>query len=406
MSIVQKAPRAAYITSNSVSQQIEHPKNNCVRPVRYLPAILHKSEGMGWLIEYYVLNPVTNNLERKRLRMNKLRKRFSSQAKFRLAANSVVATINAHLAGGWTPFSESENSRYYMQLTDVLHLYLKEKGKELKDQTMRSYNSFGVLFSTWLDGVVPQCNCLHFNRTLAVRYMDDYYENHSSNGRTYNNQLKMARAFFSWAKQKCYIKENPFEFIKTKKEPQKRRILVPAEDRQKARKYFEKKRPEMVIICEMIYTSLIRPIEISRITIEMLHLEEHYIAMPAAITKNGHPRSAPLSDDLCEKLYNHTHGKPGGLFLFGEGWKPGNHPINSKVYRKQWESMRKAVGMPNEMQLYSLRDTGAFDMLKAGIDPLTVMQAADWHDLSMVTRYANHVDSNIIRIIKEDAPAF
>lgn len=68
--------------------------------------------------------------------------------------------------------------------------------------------------------------------------------------------------------------------------------------------------------------------------------------------------------------------------------------------------MRKELVLPQEMQLYSLRDTGINNMLKAGIDPLTVMQAADHHDLSMTTRYANHADPNLMRTLQEQAPDF
>lgn len=103
-------------------------------PVKYLPAVLHRNEAMGWIVEYYVLNPDSGELDRRRIRLNKLRKRFRTQTDFRNAANDIVATINVRLAGGWTPFGESENSRYYLPLTDVLDLYIKEKGHELKDR--------------------------------------------------------------------------------------------------------------------------------------------------------------------------------------------------------------------------------------------------------------------------------
>ena len=39
-------------------------------------------------------------------------------------------------------------------------------------------------------------------------------------------------------------------------------------------------------------------------------------------------------------------------------------------------------------------------------DPLTVMQHADHHDLSMTTRYANHADPKLIEKISENAPNF
>lgn len=384
-----------------ISQQ-----NLFTEPIRYLPAVLHKNDAMGWIVEYYVLNPDSGELERRRIRLNKLRKRYRTQSDFRSAANDIVATINVRLAGGWTPFGESENSRYYLPVIDVLQLYVNEKERELKQETMRSYNSFARMLGAWITKNVPACKCIFFNRSLAVQYMDDYYTNHSSNGRTYNNQLKMARAFFSWAKEKCYIKENPFELIRTKRAPTKKRILVPEPTRARIRAYYTEKRPEMVTICELIYTSLIRPVEISRLTINMLHLDEHYIAMPEDITKNGCRRNAPLSIELCERLRMHTQGYKADMFVFGENWKPANVAITSKAYRKQWAAMRKKLDIPEEMQLYSLRDTGIFDKLKSGIDPLTVMQAADHHDLAMTTRYGNHVDPHMINIIATESPDF
>ena len=86
--------------------------------------------------------------------------------------------------------------------------------------------------------------------------------------------------------------------------------------------------------------------------------------------------------------------------------KPAAKQIPEAKMRKTWEKMRAAVKLPVEMQLYSLRDTGINNMLKSGIDPLTVMQHADHHDLSMTTRYANHYDSTLIEKIREGAPSF
>lgn len=370
----------------------------------YLPAVLHKNK-MGWIVEYYVQKPDTETMERKRIKLNVLRKRYRTLAEFRVAANDIVAEINAKLAGGWTPFGESTNSRYYTPISDVLAAYIEERSKELKKETMRSYRSFANLFGKWVDKNVAGCKCIYFNHVLAVRYMDDYYRTHS-NARTYNNMLKMARAFFSWAKEKCYIKENPFELIKVKRTREKKRILVPMEQRGRVRRYFSEHCPAMVIVCQLVYTSFIRPIEITRLKVNMLHLRERYIEMPSNITKNAHGRNAPLSEELCELLAEHTKYSKPTDYLFGMHWLPNAKEIPSANFRKQWLNMRKALGLPEEMQLYSLRDTGMFDKIKSGIDPLTVMQAADHHDLQMTTRYANHVDPNMVRIISEQSPDF
>ncbi len=366
---------------------------------RYLPATLHHA-GKSWQVEYYVLNPDLGKLERHRIKMNLIKKHCRTLTEFKMRANEVIQDVNAKLAGGWTPFGETENSRYYTPISEVLALYVKERSKELKPETMRSYKSFANIFGGWADSTIPNCKAMYFNRTMAVRYMDWYYDEHS-NPNTYNNMLKMTRAFFGWAKEKCYIKENPFELMKTKRKQEKRRILVPKEQRARIRLYFDIKRPEMVIVCELVYTSLIRPIEITRITTDMLHLKEGYIALPQNITKNGHARNAPLSTELIERLSVHVQYSKSGDYLFGSKWTPDEKSISDKAFRKQWDKMRKMLQLPDEMQLYSLRDTGMFDKIKSGVDPLTVMQAADHHDLAMTTRYANHYDPNMVKIISD-----
>ncbi len=372
----------------------------------YYPAVLHHNDGMGWIIEYYILNPVAECFERKRMRLNSLRKRYRTTAEFRTAANEVVCTINTKLAGGWSPFGESANTRLYEKMDDVLDRYIKEKERELKPDTLRSYKSFCNIFKKWLQETLPGCRCSLFTKVHAVQYMDWYYDEHSSHPRTFNNHLKLANAFFSWAVEKCYTKESPFAHIRPKKQVEKRRTLVPSDYRAQVKQYFMENRPEMVMVSELVYFSFIRPKEITRIKVNMLRLSELRIELPGTITKNGHMRSAPLSKELCYMLAEHVKTARPDDYLFGDYWSPSDKPSTTKMFWFHWDKMRKAINLPETMQLYSLRDTGFFDKIKSGIDPLTVMQAADHHDLAMTTRYANHYDPNMVRIISEDSPDF
>lgn len=371
----------------------------------YLPAVLHKHAD-GWRVEYYVFNPAKGAMERKRMLLNVLRKRYRTVAEFRVAANNIVCTINNQLAGGWTPYGEAENIRYYTTLDQVIAAYIDEKTRELKPDTMRSYKSFCKIFSEWCAKIVPNCKCILFNRTLAVRYMDYIYNERRLSARAYNNQLKMARALFAWAVQKCYCKENPFELLKIKREEAKKRILIPEPTRAIIRNHFESVLPEYVVVMELVFTSLLRPKEISRVQVKQINLQEKYIYMPEDKTKNGHHRYAFLSDELCAKLQPLIARAKPEWYLFSSNYHTGKDPMSSMRYTKDWDKMRRALKLPAEMQLYSLRDTGINNMLKAGIDPLTVMQAADHHDLRMTTRYANHADPNLIRTLQQHAPSF
>ena len=49
---------------------------------RYLPAVLRQNS-MGWYIEYYAFNQISKSLERKRVRVNRERKRARTFAEFR-----------------------------------------------------------------------------------------------------------------------------------------------------------------------------------------------------------------------------------------------------------------------------------------------------------------------------------
>ena len=372
----------------------------------YQPAVLHHNGGMDWMIEYYILNPVSECFERKRMRLNSLRKRYRTIAEFRAAANEIVCTINTKLAGGWSPFGESANTRLYEKMDDVLQKYIDEKERELKADTLRSYKSFKNIFQEYLAEKMPGCRCSLFTKVHAVQYMDWYTDTHSSHPRTFNNHLKLANAFFSWAIEKCYTKESPFAHIRPKKVGEKSRTLVPADYRVKVRQYFEDRCPAMVIVSELVYFSFIRPKEITRLKVNMLHLSEKRIELPGTITKNGNRRSAPLSQELCERLAQHVQYSDPSDYLIGERWTPSAKAATTKMFWLRWDKMRGDLELPETMQLYSLRDTGFFDKIKSGIDPLTVMQAADHHDLAMTTRYANHYDPNMVRIISEDSPDF
>lgn len=427
---------------------------------RYLPAVLRQNS-MGWYIEYYAYNEISQSLERKRVRVNRERKRARTFAEFRSITTQMIIRINCRLAGGWSPYAITDTTQVVqvvpMQaaqpqgvpvtttiplpsssftqssmpvqptddgsilMTEMIERFIGVKKRDLTENTMRSYKSFCNGLKKWILQKHTDLRSNQFTRRLAVEYMDYVLEGNNANkngkarkhedgtvsNRTYNNNLKQGRALFSWAVEKCYCEENPFEKIKTKREEIKTRVLIPEEWRKKIREYFEKTNPQYLIICELVHTSLIRPVEISRLQAYMVNINESCIELPATITKNHKERRARLSEEQKEMLNRHLTGAQPNDFLFADKcWRCGKVAMSSHTYGNVWEAMRKDIGLPQEMQLYSLRDTGINGMLKAGIDPLSVMQAADHSDLSMTTRYANHVDPELFKRLNEKAPSF
>ena len=373
--------------------------------IDYLPAQL-KHNSHGWYVEYQTIDPSTGTMKRYWVRMNKLRKRYARLADFRAHCNQIVCNLNAKLAGGWTPLGESQNTRLYTPLSMVISDYLAEKEAELRPDTIRSYRSFCTGFLKWLDDTAPKCQTIVFNKVLAVKFLDHCFKDRKLTGRSWNNQLKSARALFAWAVEKCYCKENPFAGIKTKREAEKRRVLIPPEQRQRIAEWCMENNPGLLIVSQLVYSSLIRPKEIRCIRVADVYLKERYIHIGSTVAKTHYTRFATLTPKLVELLAGWIAAAKETDYLIGRDYKSCPIQQSNSRFVKDWEKMRKELQLPETMQLYSLRDTGINEMLKSGIDPLTVMQHADHHDLSMTTRYANHADAHLVETISSRAPAF
>jgi integrase len=388
MSIHQILPQGANLTTN------------------YLPAILKENKS-GWIIEYYAEHPATHVLTRKQIRLTRLVSRYRSTKDARVHCLKMVQTINNKLSGGWNPFFEDEDARLYEKLTSVSDKFLKEKKKELRENSLRSYSSFINLLTEWVNKNNPDLFASMFNQILAVRYMDYIYNQRNVGVTTYNNQIKMGRAFFNWMLEKCYTKQNPFSLIKSKPKPTKTRIIIPADIRNKIIEDLQINNPEFLLMCKLMFASLIRPNELRQLTINEINLSGRYLYIPANVAKNHKERYCTITEDIISAFRTFNIDKyPKSFFIFGSSLKPAKTKAGNGRYGEEWDKLRKRIKLPPEMQMYSLRDSGINAMLKSGIDDLSVMQHADHSSLEMTTLYGNHYDPKLNELMYNNLPKF
>ena len=95
----------------------------------YLPAML-KTNKSGWLIEYYVENPQTQELARKKIRLARLMSRYSSKTEAKKHINNIVVALNMKLSTGWNPYFQGEDSRMYTPMSEVLELYKHRRRRD------------------------------------------------------------------------------------------------------------------------------------------------------------------------------------------------------------------------------------------------------------------------------------
>jgi integrase len=370
----------------------------------YLPA-KYRCYKSGSFIEYYVENPQTNKLHRKTIKVNRIIARHKYKKDALKHIDEMVRSINIKLSTGYNPFFDGEDSRLYVPMRDVFEQYLMEKSKECRPDTMRSYQSFVSQFTKYIAKNSTVGYISMVTHALVAKYLDHCYNVKNNSARTYNNQIKMGRAFFNWCIEKYYTKGNPFDKIKTKKKKKKKRIIIDVETRKKITDYLQDNNKNFLTICKLIYYSLIRPKEILMIKIEDINLEKHYIFIPSENAKTHNERFAALTPDLVAELA-YIADYPKNYYLFSDKYLPGKRKKTTSALAKEWSRLRNKLKLDKNMQLYSFRDTGINAMLKCGIDDLSVMQHADHSSLEMTTLYANHYDEGLTQRIYENAPKF
>ena len=208
-------------------------------------------------------------------------------------------------------------------------------------------------------------------------------------------------------KERCYTKQNPFDQVKPKPKHKKTRTIIPMETRIKIISDLKTHNPNYLIICKLIYNSMIRPNEIKLLRVGDVSLSDNYIQVQETIAKNHNTRFAAINMDIVESFKTMNLERfPANYYLFGKNLQPSKVRAGNGRYGEEWVKMKKRLNLPDEMQMYSLRDSGIYDMLKSGIDDLSVMQHADHSSLEMTTLYGNHFDKDLINKIIDKAPKF
>jgi len=369
----------------------------------YLPAKLCKNKS-GWLIEYYVENPITYEICRVRKRVHFIKKRYKSIRDAENHCQKIIFDINTKLANGIHPMFEDENPAGYMLISEVINRFKEEKKRELRPDTIRSYTSFSKTFSAYLSKSSVSFIC-KFGKIEAAQYLDYIYNVKKVSQRTYNNYLKFMRVLFNWAIEKGYILNNPFEQLKTKKKEEKKRSLIDPETRKKIIDYLNVKDKQFLIVLKLVYSALIRPKEITKLKIQDVDFQNNSICVNGSVAKNHNTRYVALTDDILNDMdYIKEYEKD--MFIFSQTMMPGYMQAHGAKFGKKWIKLRKILKLDETMQLYSLRDTGITELIKSGIDPLSVQKHADHYSLEMTAIYTKHADPNLVKIIREKAPAF
>lgn len=349
--------------------------------IDYIPAKLH--EGKRWYVDYYVKTPVSNELKRKQIKLN----RIKNLAERRRFAKRLVQKINIKLANGWNPLIEKDAGKSFFTLKQVSEIYLKDK-RTLRPATKKTYVELQNRLLDWVKKVYKEdLYIINIDREFAIKYCDELWSQGISET-SYNSYLRNCSSFFNWCIEHNYVKVNPFLTIKRKKEREKRREMnIPEADRIKIRDYWLKKNPRYLGIIYMAYHCLLRPKEISFIKRKHIDLEKQTITVEGFFAKNHKTRKATIPNVMMELITELVKDVKKDQYVFGSGYVGSNKKGNEGTIGRTWITMRKKLGISDKIQFYSLRDTGIIQKLKDGLDVYDVMNLADHSSIEITNGY-------------------
>ncbi|MCF8359213.1 MAG: site-specific integrase [Prolixibacteraceae bacterium] len=374
--------------------------NNCV--VQYLPAEIHT--GKECYIDYYVLKPGSNSLHRKKIKLNRQRKKLSSND-FKRYCRAVIRNLNEKLAAGWNPFLENAAAKGFTPLPDALAAFERVKFKDMKKNSVRSYKSFIKILLQYITKkfLAPTgIFSVNFGRSLAQDFLNSKYLSGEISAKTYNNYIKGYHSIFAWLVEYGYTNYNPFDGIKPKKARRKWRAEIPETLRNNIRKHLEERGERAYwLMCELCFWGLARPSEICKMKVVNVNFEKQIILLED--TKNDKERicTLPLHVTKLMKIHLATGGSSIFIFSDTQGFLPGNNEMDPRKISKRWARLRKELNFDEKIQFYSLRDSGIIRLMELGINPEYVRAQADHYSLEMTTKYSKHYRPEGITEIKK-----
>lgn len=327
----------------------------------YRPARIIKGKN-NFYVAYSVVNPETNKLTVKRIKLNHIHNKTQRKA----YAEELVKQINAKLSRGFNPFFV-ENSDKLILLSESVLNFLKSKKRDVESKIIcaATFEDYAQQLKTFQNFFESDLFVFKIKRADVNNFLDNLYINKGLTAVTRNHYLQSVRTFFNYCMNKGFITENPAKDIQNIREGQKYRVAIPENDLQIIFNYLrENGENHYLLACYLLYSCFIRPSEICGLKIKDLSFKNQTIFISADISKNNKNQVVTMPKNVLEmfldlKIYSY----PSEFYIIGKNFKPSENKCNDKILRAKWLKIRKFLQMPDTYQFYSLKDSGITKMI-------------------------------------------
>ena len=343
-------------------------------------------------IFFYAFDPVTGLRKRKKYFLG----RCKTKNELQRTSKVMIANITRKLEGGWNPWIENSDALTFTLFTTVADLYHDYLYKRLNDRSLRedtvvSYVSYLKIFREWIEGKGDVVYMFQMDHQVISQFLDYVYIERNNTFITRNNYLAWLRSFCTYLLERGYIHVDPcarFSNIKIKGYT-KERTVIPDHVMAQIRDYLEKHNRHFLLACYLTHYMCIRPKELSRMRVGDINIERCTITLMGDQTKNHDSVTITMPKKVARLMIDLDIFRAHGIcWLFSDGFRPGEKQKSEKQFRDYWDKhVRKDLQFSNKYVYYSLKDTGITNMLRAGVDPISVRDQARHSSLAITNTY-------------------
>lgn len=371
--------------------------------VDYIPAELKQNK--VWVVEYYVLNPYSENpkLERRRNRVKKLK-----TVKLRKElAKQMIDNINHKLKNGWNPFTEKPKTKHFTPLSDVKEVYINQLKKDLKDDviridTFKTYSSRMKVFIEYLNSV-GKGNLLAFNLTDEIigDFLDHLRHVKDLAARSRDNYFTAIQTFTQWALKKKYLNYCPCEGFSKINKTKTVKNVIPEKERLAIFNYYKENNINFLTMCMVCYYCLVRRTELTKLRVKDVSLLNKTLFIEGNNSKNHKSAHVTMPDLLIDLLANHIkNANSEDLIFSNDNYSPGKEPFLPNKLSSNWARMRKKVNIDMKYKWYDLKASGITDLIISGVPLLSVRDQARHYSIKQTDEYTprnmKKADTNIL----------
>lgn len=360
------------------------------------------TSGKRSLVTYYVRDLLdSTKMIRKQIRLDYIKDDLQRASYARKLCNE----LEIKLSEGWHPELEKEELSYVC-LEDGLKAYIELKEKEYKHghirwDSIKSTRSMVGIFTKWLQSKrLEKMAIPSFTKRHANDYMNFIYMEKDVSPTTYNNYLSYCNMFWNFFMERDYCNKSPFKFIKRKKKAfNSTRLPLTVEERERVKAYWEENNPHYLLCILILFHSGIRRTELTKLKVEDIDIERRVIKVPHYAAKSGRERYATIPDQVLEQLEKlEILSYPKDYFILGKKWIPNKEAIKPKRLSDTWTYTRKKIGLKENVDLYSVRKTGAIQKAE---DNLSVQALKDFLGHSGIQAASYYLENHRARGNKE-----